>query len=102
MIRPLRGRVVIREDKRLSSIIEVVGVDPRSITTHRGTVIAVGPPVFLDDQVETSPEVPLDFKVGDIVGYHFEATEKGRICDWGDHRDVLVMSQREIDYVLSS
>lgn len=96
MIRPLRGRVVIREDKRHSSIIEIVGVDPRTITTHRGTVIAVGPPVLLD----SGAEVPLHFKAGDVVQFHFEATEKGRTTDWEDERGVVVMCQREIDAVI--
>jgi co-chaperonin GroES (HSP10) len=59
-------------------------------------VIAVGAPVLLD----SGAEVPLNFAVGDTVGFHFEATEKGRTTDWGEHRGVLVMAQREIDYVL--
>ena len=97
MIVPLRGRVVIREHKERSSIISDPGrADERSITTHRGTVIDVGPPVFH----ECGVEVPLGFKPGDVVQFHFEATEKGRTVDWGDHRNVLVMAQREIDAVI--
>ena len=99
MIVPLRGRIVIREHKERSSIIIDPGrsdLQERSITTHRGTVIDVGPPVFH----ECGVEVPLGFKPGDVVQFHFEATEKGRTVDWGDHRNVLVMSQREIDAVI--
>ena len=99
MIVPLRGRVIIREHKERSSIIIDPGrsdLQERSITTHRGTVIDVGPPVFH----ECGVEVPLGFKPGDVVQFHFEATEKGRTVDWGDHRNVLVMAQREIDAVI--
>ena len=96
MMTPLRGRVVIREDKSHSSIIEVVGVDPRSITTHRGMVIAVGAPVLTDSDAE----IPLHFGPGDIVQFHFEATEKGRTTVWEGEPGILIMAQREIDAVI--
>lgn len=93
---PMRGRIVIREHKQTSSVIHLVDNDPRATVTHRGTVLAAGPPVLLD----SGAPVPLDFDVGDVVQFHFEATEKGRTTTWGEHEGVLVMAQREIDAVI--
>jgi co-chaperonin GroES (HSP10) len=94
--RPLRGRVVIREHKQSSDVIRIVGGNPREEKTHRGTVIDVGPPVL----TLKGAEVPLHFKPGDVVQFHFEATEKGRTTCWNGEDGVLVMAQREIDAVL--
>jgi co-chaperonin GroES (HSP10) len=96
MFRPMRGRVVIREHKQASTVIHIVGGDPREEKTHRGTVIAVGPPVLHESGVE----VPLLFGVGDVVQFHFEATEKGRTTSWNGEDGVCVLAQREIDAVL--
>ena len=98
---PLRGRVVIREHKEASRIVTIIDTrDPRGdltvSRTHRGTVLAMGPPVLTDD----GHEVPHGFAVGDVVQFHFEATESGRTTTWGEHEGVLVMAQREIDAVL--
>lgn len=95
-VRPLPGRVVIKEDRRLSTVI-LLGHSPddRTVTTHRGTVIDAEPLVLPNGAV-----VPLDFKVGDVVQFHFEATQKGRTTTWNGHEDVLVMAQREIDAVI--
>ena len=98
---PLRGRVVIREHKEASRIVTIIDTrDPRSdltvSRTHRGTVLALGPPALTDE----GHEVPHGFGVGDVVGFHFEATEAGRTTTWGDLDGVVVMAQREIDYVL--
>lgn len=93
---PLRGRVVIREDKKRSGVIIDPGIaNEREIKTHRGVVLALGPPV------EAFPGVYVDhgFKVGDTVQFHFEGTEKGRIADW-DGEPALWMAQREIDAVI--
>ena len=104
-LRLLRGRVVIREDRQHSSIIHVVDNDPRATVTHRGEVLAVGPPVETEHydpktQRSTFHEVPLHYAVGDTVQYHFEATEAGRTMTWGEWEGVLVMAQREIDGVV--
>jgi co-chaperonin GroES (HSP10) len=95
-LRFLRGRVVIREDKRHSQIIITVDNNPRATTTHRGIVLAVGPPVL----TSKGAEIPLFFKVGDIVQFHFEATEKGRTFSYGEWTNVLCMAQREVDCVI--
>jgi co-chaperonin GroES (HSP10) len=97
VIRPLRGRCVIREDKCRSSIIIDPGIaDERAISTHRGVVLAIGEPAYADPGVE----VPWLFGVGDTVQFHFSMmTEKGRTVQWGDSLAV-VMAQDEIDAVI--
>jgi co-chaperonin GroES (HSP10) len=95
MIRPLRGRVVIREDKRLSSIILHPDENPREQKTHRGEVIALGEPFMLP----SGALIPWPFVVGDVVQYHFEAAERGRTTEWGDAGVVCVMAAREVDCV---
>ena len=104
-LRLLRGRVVIREDRRRSSIIETIDNDPRATVTHRGEVLAVGPPVQTEHynpitQRSTFHDVPLSYSVGDVVQFHFEGTEKGRTFSWGEWTGVLCMAQREIDGVI--
>ena len=106
-LRLLRGRILIREDRRHSSIIIAPTGDPRATVTHRGEVLAVGPPVETQHydpatRRSTFHEVPLHYKVGDFVQFHFEATEKGRTMTWGEWEGVLCMAQREIDAVLES
>jgi len=102
MIRPLRGRVVIREHKdaqytsfRSIIIPDTVLANARARTTHVGTVLAVGPPVL----TKRGAEIPLGFAVGDVVQFHFEATEEGRKTIWSDGIEALVMAQREVDAV---
>jgi len=97
-VKPLRGRVVIKEHKQSSSVIHVVGGDPREETTHRGLVLAVGPGVYRDG-VEQPPE----YRPGDVVNFHFEATEKGRTIDYEPlgWAGVLVMAQREVDAIIT-
>ena len=91
-MRPLRGRLVVREHKEVSGMILMPGGDPRLTTTHRGTVVAAGPPVRRDDGVE----IPLGFGVGDVVQFHFSANEAGRTV----YGDLVVMAQHEIDAVI--
>ena len=95
MIRPLRGRVVIREHKRLSSILFHPDENPREQKTHRGEVIALGEPFMLP----CGAEIPFGFRVGDVVQYHFEGPERGRTTEWADAGVVCVMAQREVDCV---
>jgi co-chaperonin GroES (HSP10) len=103
-IRPLRGRVVVREHKsaqysRYPSIVipDTVMANERSRLTHTGTVLALGPPV----RTKHGHEVPHECKPGDTVQFHFEATEEGRKTKWDDGAEALVMAQREIDAVIT-
>jgi co-chaperonin GroES (HSP10) len=93
---PLRGRVVLREIKSLSSIIlHVVESDPYKETTHRGVVLALGSPPWSNDGTR---EIPWQFEVGDTVGFHFVGTEKGRTNKWIDGEDALFLAAWEIDW----
>ena len=91
-IRPLRGRVVIREIKPKSSIIiqpdagmynEYAAYDER---THRGRVLAKGSPPLTDAGHEVQG---CDFEPGDLVEFHFAGTEKGRTAPWEDGEPAL-------------
>jgi co-chaperonin GroES (HSP10) len=81
--------VVVREHKELSKSI-ILGADgnPREETTHRGTVVALGAPVRGE----------WGFGVGDVVQFHYSATETGRTV----HDGLVVMAQHEIDAVIET
>lgn len=72
--RPLRGRVLIAKsvhdaakEERLRSglIIPATAFNPRADKSHRGRVLAMGPPARTKRGVEIQP----DFRVGDEVLY---------------------------------
>lgn len=95
-VRILRGRVVVREDKRRSSIIiDPMPGDPREETTHRGVVLAVGAGAPSKGGIDC----PLDVKPGDVVQFHFEGTERGRLATWDDGQPAIWLAHREIDGV---
>ena len=104
-MKPLRGRVVIKEHKQSSSIIHVVGGDPREETTHRGLVLAVGPGGAYDHPRygAEGPDQPFEPKPGDVVQFHFVGTEKGRTVDYPalGWVGVLVMAHREVDAIIT-
>jgi co-chaperonin GroES (HSP10) len=86
--RPLRGRVVVRENRRPSSILWTPGGAERERTSHRGTVLAIGPAM----RTRKGREVPHDFAVGDEVYFCLEYLEKPR--SFPD--DVVVLAQEEV------
>jgi hypothetical protein len=65
----------------------------RETRSHRGVVLAVGPPALTGAGVEIAPE----FRVGDIVHYVFSlvGSEKSRAGVWEGGRCVWV-AQEEI------
>ncbi len=100
----LRGRVVIRPEKPGAHSLVI---DPYvhlgdgeyreySERTHRGTVVALGPPVLTSQ----GHEIAHGFKVGDVVQFHYEATEAGSRLRWPDGETCVVRAQREIDAVI--
>ena len=110
-VTPRRGCVVVREDRRRSTvIIDPLIEDPRYTTTHRGTVLAMGAPALgcLDvDKMGRCQsltckhvEVPHGFRVGDVVQFHFAGTEKGRTAPWTAGEPALWLAQPEIDAVI--
>ncbi len=80
VIRPLPGRVVIRERLSRSDVLWTPNADANHVSTHIGTVLAKGPPALVcatDAQGRCeSPTckhggVPHGFEVGAVVQYHF-------------------------------
>ena len=67
--KPMRGRVVIRP---LADTSILYTPDPYQEKTHRGVVVDAGPPVL----TLKGAEIPLHFKPGDVVQYHFEAPKR--------------------------
>ena len=107
-LRPTRGWVVVREEKRRSSIIIDPGVaKPREIVTHRGLVLAIGAPAILHGyvmrdgkKVPHDHEVPHGFGPGDVVQYHFAGHEEGRTATWTDGAPAVWLAQHEVDAVV--
>ena len=93
--RPMRGQVVVREVYEHHSIWTPTPSNPRDVTSHRGIVLALGPPSIVG-----GVEIPHGFKVGDTVLYHWEHNEKGSTAAWGDVPDAKWLMQREIDAVV--
>ena len=95
-MRVLRGRVVVREtEQKFSSVILTPNYNPREEKSHRGVVLAVGAGAY----TKLGVEVPIDVRVGDIVNFHFEGTEKGRTAPWTDGKNALWLMHREVDAV---
>ncbi len=107
MIRLLRGMVVIREHTKADTeqfrniIIPAVSTQhdrhavARARKWHRGTVLAMGPPAL----TKKGAEVPHDFKVGDVVYFHFVHHEEGFTRPWSDGELATWVPQSAIDAV---
>lgn len=90
---------MVRElERKFSSTILTPIYNPRDETTHRGVVLGVGPGAF----TKLGVEVPCEAKVGDVVQFHFEATEKGRTAPWTDGEPAVWLAHREVDAVIES
>ncbi len=98
-IRLMRGQVVIREHAdRPSETIWTPERRQREITTHRGTVLAMGPPALIFDRYE----VPYDFDVGDVVQYHFAHHREAWTHPWTDGKPATWVPQASVDAVIRS
>ena len=94
--RPMRGRAFVEVIQQKSRIILGLDVDPRDEISHRGRVLALGPPARLTDD-PASPEVPWDVEVGDEIVFVIDGVYRGRVIDWRNVRgQVCVVSQGEI------
>jgi co-chaperonin GroES (HSP10) len=91
---PLRGRAVVRELKP-ESILVLPDDSPREVKTHRGVVLALGPPAWKGDR-----EVPWECEVGDVVQYHWEKQERAWTLPWTDGKPAAWLHQHEIDAVV--
>ena len=68
---PLRGRALVELlIPERSGLVWLVNKDPQDQATHRGRVLALGPPARLTEH-PSSPEMPWDCKVGDEVVFTF-------------------------------
>ena len=96
-VRLLRGRVVVRELGALARSATIWTPDPKQshVRTHIGRVLAVGPPAELN-----GVEQPVDFRAGDVVGYHWEHSEGAFTLLWPeDDEPACWVPHRCIDYV---
>lgn len=96
MISLLRGRVVIRETEARPSIIWRPAPGQRQISTHRGTVLAIGAPAI----DKHGNEIPHGFEVGDEVQFHWEMSEEAHTRVWpGDGKPACWVRQFAVDGV---
>ncbi len=94
-IRPMRGQVVVREDHPApSALLWTPKPGARQVHTHRGRVLALGPPA----RTPLGVEVPHAYAVGDLVQYHFTHLEEAARNRWGDEEAVWI-PQANIDGV---
>jgi len=107
MIRPLRGRVIVREDveadySHLRHIVvpDVINDDhptalARRRTWHRGRVVAMGEPA----RTRKGAEVPHGFNVGDLIVFHWAHLESAWTFEWPDGSRVACIPQECVDGV---
>ena len=102
-IRPLRGQCVVRELVASEGPLWMpdVRTKDRGVKTHRGVVLGLGPPAFLDPSVPGSPEVPWDCAVGDVVQYHYVHNHEAHTRPWEDGKDATWIPQMAVDGVWS-
>jgi co-chaperonin GroES (HSP10) len=102
-IRPLRGRVVVREIETLVSPNGIVfpsmqrdwdreadrnkGI--KAMSSHRGIVLDMGPPARTKKGAEISP----GFRVGDTVQYKWTHNEREFTKEWSDGKPASWISQ---------
>lgn len=86
-IQPLRGRVVIVEQKeKASDLLWTPPKKDRDEKIHTGRVLAFGAPA----RTAKGIEVPPDFKIGDQVLFVWTHLEKGWSQQWGSETVALV------------
>ena len=111
MIRLMRGQVVIREiDTKQSDWLWTPTSKPQDVHTHRGIVVAHGPPSLncVTDSMGRCTsltclhaEVQLGFSVGDVVQYHFSGHhQSAHTRCWEDGKDATWVPQRDVDAVI--
>ena len=97
MLRLLRGRVAIREILPTSSLIAFPDdwhdKHVRDSKSHRGLVLAMGPPALTLSGAEVAP----GFAPGDVVHFVFalQGCEKSRINTWTDDKPCVWVAQEE-------
>jgi co-chaperonin GroES (HSP10) len=95
-VRLLRGRVVVREIQTVSSRLWTPDPNERETKTHRGIVLAKGPPAL----TRKGHEVPHGFEIGDVVQFHYVHLKELSINEWIDGKPANWMPQNCIDAVI--
>lgn len=99
--RPMRGQAYVQVLHEKSELIIMHEPDSREVTSHRGKVLALGPPARLTDHPD-SPVVPWGCEVGDEVVYAmFVWLDKMRVLAFaGVKGEVCIVAQGEIAGVI--
>jgi len=109
-LRPLRGRALVEVLSEYTGLLVLPDLDPhaeREKKSHRGRVLALGPPAHAErswdgDRWVGGAPVPWDCRVGDEVQFVFavwlDKMRRGR--DWpesmGGNAELAVIAQEEI------
>jgi co-chaperonin GroES (HSP10) len=95
--RPMRGQAYVQVIHEKSKLIITPDPDSREVQSHRGRVLALGPPARLTDHPD-SPVVPWGCKVGDEVVYAmFVWLDKMRVMAFaGVNGEVCIVAQGEL------
>lgn len=97
-IRLLPGQVVVREERsEPSTALWTPAPGARDVRTHRGRVLALGPPARLGG---SGVEVPHGFGVGDLVQFHFTHHQDAATRPWPlDGKPATWVPQENVDGV---
>jgi co-chaperonin GroES (HSP10) len=99
VIRPMRGQVVVRlSEPPASAALWTPEARPRDVRTHRGVVLAMGPPARTAGGVEVEP----GFAPGDVVQFHFEHHQETATNMWTDGEPATWIPQSSVDGVWES
>jgi co-chaperonin GroES (HSP10) len=91
----------VREDRdaqyrsAIKSGLIIPSRDARDRETHRGVVLALGPPAQVNGH-----DVPHGFNVGDEVVFHWEHNEIGHTRPWTDGKDACWIPHHCVDAVI--
>jgi len=108
-VRLLRGQVVIRERERASETIWTPAEHASKVRTHRGTVLALGPPALRSSMrwdaterewIFRQIEVPHGFAAGDEVIYQFVHHQQNWTREWVDGKPATWVPQEAVDAVI--
>ena len=86
-IRLMRGQAVIREVDRGSDVLWTPEEkNQRSVKTHTGRLLALGPPPL----TKRGAEVPIDVRVGDLVQFHYVHHREAHTRAWPEDGKLAV------------
>lgn len=100
---PRRGQAYVQVQEPKSDVLVLLAEDPREQKSHRGKVLALGPPARLTDHPD-APEVPWGVAVGDDVLFVLAVwMDRMRVLEFtGVRGHVAVVAQGEVLAVVDS